>query len=742
LGSAAEASLVEAARAGDRDALEQLLGTYLPLVYNVVGRALHGHADVDDVVQETMLRVVRRLPELRDPESFRSWVMAIAIRQIQDRARTTGAAQPRYLPIEAAQDAADPADDFADEAADRLSMAAQREDLLAAAHWLSADERRVLSLWWQELYGRLTRGQIAEALAVSPQHAAVRIQRMKEKLALALTVVRAWRAAPRCPHLASAAPGWNGRADARVFRLLSRHVRGCPTCSAAGAVLDPIERQLVGAGTLSYPAQLLQQILAGTAAAAAGAGAGAAVAAAVSSGSAVPLAGAGAKHLLGWASAKTGALLASVLVASGVAATVLITAPPGGPDRAAPAPAPSASGPSAPAPAPTPGGAIPSGSPAASAPASIGVTAPAPVLEPASAAVFLAPNGDDTGDGSMAKPFATLAKAVSVVKPGQTIYVRGGTYKPTRPVDITTSGTSGQPITLTAYNGERPVFDAGAAPAGRAFIIQTAGHWTVRGLEIINARHLPYVCESCSHDTFQSLAVHGNRGTGLTLRGDGTVGNQVLDSDFYDNHDDAGQSADGLAIVFGSGAGNVVRGCRTYDNVDDGVKIGQFADPVAIDATWSYGNGVNRWNLPAFSGAGDGFSLGAADAAPSVAHVITRSAAWKNGGYGFTESGNKGAIELDNNTAFRNVKDGFAFYYSPSKLRGNLALGNSRQAVLAAGAKASGNSWNQSGWNDAALRDIDPASAEGPRRPDDTLPATTYLTNTRDPGVGAPMSVS
>ena len=95
---AAQSSLVEAARTGDREALTQLLGEHLPLVYNVVGRALHGHADVDDVVQETMLRVVRRLPQLRDPRSFRSWMMAIAIRQIQDRARTVGAESVELQP--------------------------------------------------------------------------------------------------------------------------------------------------------------------------------------------------------------------------------------------------------------------------------------------------------------------------------------------------------------------------------------------------------------------------------------------------------------------------------------------------------------------------------------------------------------------------------------------------------------------------------------------------------------------
>ncbi|MFE1883718.1 RNA polymerase sigma factor, partial [Streptomyces diastatochromogenes] len=78
---------VAAAQAGDRRALEELLEGWLPLVYNVVGRALNGHADVDDVVQETMIRAVDNLGTLRDPDSFRSWLMAIAMRQIRDRAR-------------------------------------------------------------------------------------------------------------------------------------------------------------------------------------------------------------------------------------------------------------------------------------------------------------------------------------------------------------------------------------------------------------------------------------------------------------------------------------------------------------------------------------------------------------------------------------------------------------------------------------------------------------------------------
>ncbi|MFF3500303.1 RNA polymerase sigma factor [Streptomyces sp. NPDC003247] len=62
------------------------MADYLPLVYNIVGRAMDGHPDVDDVVQETMLRAVRGLPALRQPDRFRSWLSPSAF----DRCVTGG----------------------------------------------------------------------------------------------------------------------------------------------------------------------------------------------------------------------------------------------------------------------------------------------------------------------------------------------------------------------------------------------------------------------------------------------------------------------------------------------------------------------------------------------------------------------------------------------------------------------------------------------------------------------------
>src|SRR6266700_1980599 len=120
---------VTAARAGDPRALGALAAASLPLVYNIVGRAMNGHPDTDDVVQETMLRAVRGVGELRDPAAFRSWLVAIAIRQVRDSYRDRLARPP-------AVESDVPSPDFADITVQRLGLSGQRRETAEAARWL------------------------------------------------------------------------------------------------------------------------------------------------------------------------------------------------------------------------------------------------------------------------------------------------------------------------------------------------------------------------------------------------------------------------------------------------------------------------------------------------------------------------------------------------------------------------------------------------------------------------------
>ncbi|MEV6573988.1 sigma-70 family RNA polymerase sigma factor [Streptomyces sp. NPDC051577] len=261
------AALVAAARAGDPRAQDELVSTYLPLVYNIVGRALNGSCDVDDVVQDTMLRALDGLGGLRADESFRSWLVAIAMNRIRAHwaARQSG---PGESGLEAAWDVADPGADFVDLTVVRLNLEGQRRETARATRWLEPDDRALLSLWWLECAGELTRGEMAAALELSPQHTAVRVQRMKAQLESARVVERALDAQPPCEELRGLAAGWDGLPSTLWRKRIARHARECLRCSGLWSGLVPAEGLLAGLALVPVGAALL----AGIRSAAAGAG--------------------------------------------------------------------------------------------------------------------------------------------------------------------------------------------------------------------------------------------------------------------------------------------------------------------------------------------------------------------------------------------------------------------------------------------------------------------------------------
>ncbi|WP_369173065.1 sigma-70 family RNA polymerase sigma factor [Streptomyces sp. R28] len=256
-----DVAVVMAARAGDRQASEQLVRDCLPLVYNIVGRALDGHSDVDDVVQETMVRVLDGLPGLEQPDRFRSWLVAITVRQIRDRWRR-GRTWLTAEPLEEHTQDTEPQADFSDLAILRLALSGQRREAVEATRWLEDEEREVLALWWMESAGELTRGELSAACGLTPQHAAVRVQRVKERLETARTVVRAVTASPRCPDLAAVLASWDGRPSALWRKRLARHVRDCPQCLSSSSDLIPAEGLLAGLALVPVPAGLAGLVLA------------------------------------------------------------------------------------------------------------------------------------------------------------------------------------------------------------------------------------------------------------------------------------------------------------------------------------------------------------------------------------------------------------------------------------------------------------------------------------------------
>ncbi len=243
LDPAATAALVVAAQQGDQRALDALLAESLTLVYNVVGRALAGHPDVDDVVQDTMLRAVNGLAGLRQPESFRSWLVAIAVRLVRNHHRAHEGVPPS---LDEPDRVADPGADFVDLTIVRLGLSGQRREVAEATRWLDAEDRELLSLWWLEAAGELTRTEVVATLELSAAHVAVQIQRMKGRLDAARAVVRAVQASPLCADLAGVLASWDGRPNPLWRKRIARHTRECPYCAPGWADQVPVERLLAG----------------------------------------------------------------------------------------------------------------------------------------------------------------------------------------------------------------------------------------------------------------------------------------------------------------------------------------------------------------------------------------------------------------------------------------------------------------------------------------------------------------
>jgi len=760
---AAPVDVIERARAGDRDALGALVADHLPLVYGIVGRSLGPSGDVDDVVQEVMMRVVSSLPALGDPTCFRSWLVTVTYRQVVDHRRARGR---RPAPQDVTGDSAlltEPAD-VADEVVSEILLTDQRRAVSVAARWLDASHQDVLGLWWHEVFGLLDRRELARALGVDVPHAAVKVQRMREQLDAARTVVLALAATPRCPGLHRAAARWDGRPSPLWRKRLARHVRACTRCGQPRHGLVPLERLVLALGLLPLPASVLAAAPGWVETAAASgtpllvhvpswsvalvervrrvpdvlgvqhAGSHAAAVAAVVVGGLVTSSWVGATADDVVARGAVAALAPAVARPSQgavpapdvVPAPLLLTEPsvprvPAPDDDAAPTPPPlvvpveapqapdePARSEDAPVPRPTrsprpvpattePAPAAPSdpaprpAEPSAPAP---GPALPPPPVEPpppttsvrgvVTADIYVATDGSDDGDGSYGRPFETLARAFAVVRPGETIAVRGGVHHVREGLEITTSGTPDAPIVLSGYRDETAVLDLSAVPATTWPVVQRADRWTVRALELTGSRSHGYVCVSCAESVFERLSLHDNTRSGLLLRGEGTSGNVVRDCDMFANHDDlaGGAAGIGLGIVFGSGAGNLVERNRFFHNADDGVDLAGFTSPVTLRDNESFGNGVDRWGMAGWAGNGGGFTLGGGPEPLAVAHVLERNVARDNGHHGFTDGRNAGAIVLVDNVARGNGAAGYFLADAAAVLSGNVAEGNGVAARL------------------------------------------------------------
>ncbi|WP_294749870.1 carbohydrate-binding protein [uncultured Ruminococcus sp.] len=104
-----------------------------------------------------------------------------------------------------------------------------------------------------------------------------------------------------------------------------------------------------------------------------------------------------------------------------------------------------------------------------------GLTGIANAEDGVQAVFYVSPDGSDSGSGTVSSPFATLERArdeVRKINGSMTgdiiVYLRGGDYRITEPVEFGTSdsGTGGHTVRYEAFNGETPVINGAQKVTG------------------------------------------------------------------------------------------------------------------------------------------------------------------------------------------------------------------------------------------------------------------------------------
>lgn len=101
--------------------------------------------------------------------------------------------------------------------------------------------------------------------------------------------------------------------------------------------------------------------------------------------------------------------------------------------------------------------------------------------------VWVSPAGDDLGDGSEARPFKTIQKAVNAATAGQAIMVKAGEYREN--IRLRVSGTATAPIWLLSADGPQDAKLYPADPAASVIFGPGVDNFIVQGFEIIGGRY-------------------------------------------------------------------------------------------------------------------------------------------------------------------------------------------------------------------------------------------------------------
>ena len=295
--------------------------------------------------------------------------------------------------------------------------------------------------------------------------------------------------------------------------------------------------------------------------------------------------------------------------------------------------------------------------------------------------IWCSPNGDDaTADGSEAKPFYDLQKAIDIAQPGDRIWMKAGTYVYDKRIDVNDrNGEADKYIEVFVYpkdSKQHAILDFSGMPYHAHSdnplqgIRHTSSYWHYYKIDITNASDNGFLLErnkptggsaadiinrpQDGHDNIiEQCNFYKNGDTGLQIKNLG-YNNYIINCDSYLNCDEEDGDADGFAPKISVGDGNYFYGCRAWLNSDDGYDVffkkqGGFEDneTIIFDYCIASRNGKLEDGKPS-KGNANGFKTGSDQGRMNV--YLNRCIAAANGSKGFDQNHNSGDIIMNNCT--------------------------------------------------------------------------------------------
>jgi parallel beta-helix repeat protein len=202
-----------------------------------------------------------------------------------------------------------------------------------------------------------------------------------------------------------------------------------------------------------------------------------------------------------------------------------------------------------------------------------------------SRSLFVSPGGNDSNSGSENSPFRTIRHAVSELRAGDTLYMRGGIYTgPENVIDTVTGAVPGgaswsTPVTIAGFPGEsvtiQPPHNTHAlrltSPASCYILCQD---FTVDYRDDESGREGIYLSGGAHHNRFLRLEVRYAKsfGIGFSSNGGNSGFNEVIDCDVHDTGNGSGDPLNGHGLYI-STSDNLFQGNQVHDNEGYGIDL-------------------------------------------------------------------------------------------------------------------------------------------------------------------------